>query len=399
MTSFLLVIAQWLTVLLPVASLLLLLLSQKKHQFQVAQLCLHPPPAAQGAVDKPSALPIIWAVFCASLAAMTLQRWHAGCPDAYGLLLGLAASATCNVFWLVARGLFRAGNWLQMPQILFAVAITLLLMGDQTLQWLQLRAQLAEPIYSRVLPALRELIQLLSSTALVMAFWEGLRGARTTVGPERLMRWIFLLSYGICLTVALILPSMAFSPEQSQLWHQNAVTVSVLLIVGATHGLIRYRLRHPLLDPKMASALEEPLIPTVERVASDEEHEIAKRMLQQLRDQRWYLQADLKVAGLAALLGVPEYKVSRAITLVLGIANFNQFINRYRVEHAQRLLADTANSHWPILVIGLESGFASLGPFNRAFKAMVGSTPSDFRSTCAAQRLAASPSPAAQGTS
>ena len=332
---------------------------------------------------------------------MTLQRWHSGSADVFALLLGFAASATCNVFWLVARGLFRTGNWLQLPQIVFAVAIGLLLMGDQTLQWLHLRAQLAEPIYSRAQPALRELIQLLSSTALVMAFWEGLRGARTSVGPERIRRWIFLLSYGICLCLGLILPSMATSPEQSQIWHQNAVIVCVLLTVVATHGLIHFRLLHPLLDVRqvfdakhpsnedLASDLKAELIPTNERIASEEEHAIAQRMLQQLLDQRWYLQADLKVAGLAALLGVAEYKVSRAITLVLGVANFNQFINRYRIEHAQRLLADAANTHWPILVIGLESGFASLGPFNRAFKAMVGSTPSEFRSACIAQRLEA----------
>jgi AraC-like DNA-binding protein len=395
-TSIGLVILQWLTVLLPVASLLLLL-RQPKHPSQVAQSAVdeHAFPAAQNS----NALPIIWAIFCASLAAMTLQRWHAGSTDISALLLGFAASATCNVFWLVARGLFRAGNWLQMPQVLFAAAIALLLMGDQTLHWLHLRSQLAEPIYSRALPALRELIQLLSSTALVMAFWEGLRGARSTSGSERVMRWIFLLSYGTCLTLGLIVPSMASSPEQSQLWKQNAVIVCVLLIVVTTHGLIRFRLQHPLaesdaagagveVDTSHASALTVELIPTNERIASDEEHIIAQRMLQQLLEQRWYLQADLKVAGLAALLGVAEYKVSRAITLVLGIANFNQFINRYRIEYAQRLLADTANAHWPILVIGLESGFASLGPFNRAFKSIVGSTPSDFRSACMAQRVA-----------
>jgi AraC-like DNA-binding protein len=388
MRNALLLIAQWLMVLLPVASLLLLLRQPTQ-----------PSAVAQSTLDQHHALPIVWAVFCASLAAMTLQRWHSGSPDVFALLLGFAASATCNVFWLVARGLFRAGNWLQRPQIVFAATIALLLMGDQTLQWLHLRSQLAEPIYSRMLPALRELIQLLSSTALVMAFWEGLRGARSTVGPERIMRWIFLLSYGICLSLGLILPSMAINPEQSQLWHQNAVIVCVLLVVVTTHGLIRYRLLHPLLDvrpvfdmkrfsdTRLAGDLKAELVPPNERIASDEEHAIAQRMLQQLLDQRWYLQADLKVAGLAALLGVAEYKVSRAITLVLGIANFNQFINRYRIEHAQRLLADAANTHWPVLVIGLESGFASLGPFNRAFKAMVGSTPSEFRSACIAQKL------------
>jgi AraC-like DNA-binding protein len=39
----------------------------------------------------------------------------------------------------------------------------------------------------------------------------------------------------------------------------------------------------------------------------------------------------------------------------------------------------------PILTIALDAGFQSIGPFNRAFKAETGMTPSEFRRT----RLAA----------
>ena len=33
----------------------------------------------------------------------------------------------------------------------------------------------------------------------------------------------------------------------------------------------------------------------------------------------------------------------------------------------------------PIVTIALDAGFQSLGPFNRAFKAQTGMTPSEFR--------------------
>ena len=33
----------------------------------------------------------------------------------------------------------------------------------------------------------------------------------------------------------------------------------------------------------------------------------------------------------------------------------------------------------PILTIALDAGFASLGPFNRAFKAETGLTPTEYR--------------------
>ena len=75
---------------------------------------------------------------------------------------------------------------------------------------------------------------------------------------------------------------------------------------------------------------------------------------------------------------MPEHRVSRLIGQSLGEANFNQWVNRHRVAHARRLLADPACSA-SILDISGDAGFASLGPFNRAFKAATGCTPTAYR--------------------
>ena len=42
-------------------------------------------------------------------------------------------------------------------------------------------------------------------------------------------------------------------------------------------------------------------------------------------------------------------------------------------------LADPTQEAVPILTIAMDAGFQSLGPFNRAFKAQTGVTPSEFR--------------------
>lgn len=44
------------------------------------------------------------------------------------------------------------------------------------------------------------------------------------------------------------------------------------------------------------------------------------------------------MADLAAAVGSAEHKVSRAITQALRERNFNQWVNRYRIAHACRLL-------------------------------------------------------------
>jgi AraC-like DNA-binding protein len=79
------------------------------------------------------------------------------------------------------------------------------------------------------------------------------------------------------------------------------------------------------------------------------------------------------------------------INQVLGAPNFNQWVNRYRIEHACRLLREQPRRS--VLDISLDAGFGSLGPFNRAFKAATGCTPSAWR----AQGGQASQSPLSAG--
>jgi AraC-like DNA-binding protein len=54
-------------------------------------------------------------------------------------------------------------------------------------------------------------------------------------------------------------------------------------------------------------------------------------------------------------------------------------VNTHRIARARQMLADPALRSRPILLIALDCGFGSIGPFNRAFKAGVGVTPRAFR--------------------
>ena len=98
-----------------------------------------------------------------------------------------------------------------------------------------------------------------------------------------------------------------------------------------------------------------------------------------MADQRAYAQENLTVASLAQQLKVPEYRLRRAINRSLGHRNFNAYVNEFRLRETQAALRDPTQSHLPILTIALTAGFQSIGPFNRAFKAMTGQTPSEYR--------------------
>lgn len=56
--------------------------------------------------------------------------------------------------------------------------------------------------------------------------------------------------------------------------------------------------------------------------------------------------------------------------------DFTTFVNRYRVQHACRLLRSTGDS---ITAIALQSGFSTIRNFNRAFREETGMTPREYR--------------------
>ena len=98
-----------------------------------------------------------------------------------------------------------------------------------------------------------------------------------------------------------------------------------------------------------------------------------------MTEQLAYRTEDLSITRLAAQLKVPEYRLRRLINQRLGHRNFNAFVNGYRLDEARAVLADPQRRHLPVLGIALDAGFQSIGPFNRAFKAATGRTPTEYR--------------------
>jgi AraC-like DNA-binding protein len=102
--------------------------------------------------------------------------------------------------------------------------------------------------------------------------------------------------------------------------------------------------------------------------------------LQRLMDgEQVFREHNLTIAALAGRLKVPEHSLRRLINTTLGHRNFNAFVNGYRIAWAKAALADPTKARLPILTIAYDAGFASLAPFNRAFRVEVGESPSDYR--------------------
>ncbi|WP_412545921.1 helix-turn-helix domain-containing protein [Maricaulis sp. MIT060901] len=96
-----------------------------------------------------------------------------------------------------------------------------------------------------------------------------------------------------------------------------------------------------------------------------------------VESEQVYLDPDLNLERLAFLVAMTPREVSELLNQSAGM-HFFDFINGYRVRHAQDLL-ERYPQH-TILQILTDSGFNSKSSFNTAFKKQTGMTPSAYRS-------------------
>lgn len=95
--------------------------------------------------------------------------------------------------------------------------------------------------------------------------------------------------------------------------------------------------------------------------------------------QHAYREEGLTIGVLAQRLGTREQVLRRVINRGLGYRNFNDFLHAYRIREACERLRRPEDARLPVLSIALGVGYGSIGPFNRAFKARIGMTPTRFR--------------------
>lgn len=92
-------------------------------------------------------------------------------------------------------------------------------------------------------------------------------------------------------------------------------------------------------------------------------------------DQQVYLQSQLRLADMAAMLGVTQLQMTRCVKQETGEA-FTMFANRYRIDHAKRIMQ--ASPDTKLTAVALASGFTNEKSFFRVFKAITGLTPKEW---------------------
>jgi len=272
--------------------------------------------------------------------------------------------ATCSVYSLVSRALFRGEGGVGPAEIAAAVAVAVLIVAY--------RVMTTASVEGLALGGLGRLLDLASSTVLVLAFVEALRGFRAAQGSEHRLCIGFMVVYGACVLLGTLSGAVA---ELQPYWlpaHRMVVlscAFSILVFTPVALELRRRTEREPPAARSTPAAVPASTCP--------ESQALAAALVHALEVERLYRQPELKVAELAEHVGSKEHRVSRVTQQVLGAPNFNQWVNCYRIKHACRLLREQPRRS--VLDISLDAGFGSLGPFNRAFKSAMGCTPREWR--------------------
>ncbi|MBC6904067.1 AraC family transcriptional regulator [Saccharophagus sp. K07] len=151
------------------------------------------------------------------------------------------------------------------------------------------------------------------------------------------------------------------------LWFSNTEASSSLIPIPVT--------REEIAENPLETA--EP-IPSTDAELDADILTLAQRIDRFMLAEKPYLNSRLTLERFAHLLQAPPRQVSLAINRCFE-QNYQEYINRFRIEEAKRLLRDPTSQALTILEVGQRSGFNSKATFNRFFKSFVGVTPTAYR--------------------
>jgi len=110
------------------------------------------------------------------------------------------------------------------------------------------------------------------------------------------------------------------------------------------------------------------------------------RLTPYMNREKPYLECNLTLAELAAYLGLKERHLSEYINSYCH-TTFQDYVNRFRIEEAKKLLTENTSNRKSILEIAFEAGFNSKSTFNYTFRKHTRTTPSNYRKEATARAL------------
>ncbi|MEX1197955.1 MAG: helix-turn-helix transcriptional regulator [Pseudohongiellaceae bacterium] len=232
----------------------------------------------------------------------------------------------------------------------------------------------------RILP--QTAMALLAAHAIYLA---ARNGADDLVEPRRQIRVPFVMIMGMIVMVIVL--SGFISPLINN--DIRTIYAALILLCALALNIATFRLHQDASQLIFPATRSENVTSLHAREPGNKA--LAQRIREALETDNLYANPQLTIGELARTLSMPEYILRRFINKQLGYRNFNQFLNKCRIEHAAERLRNVAEQRLPISTIAMGVGYNSLSTFNKSFKQLHGLTPSEYRARNAVNVCAGPP--------
>ena len=192
------------------------------------------------------------------------------------------------------------------------------------------------------------------------------------------LNWLKSFIWGIALIFLSVIIVLVSRDVVGITYPFNPDFIIYSMIVFAILSLGYFGIRHKnIFTDNALIEIEDKLKATYKKssLKEDKAAEIHKILIKLMVEQKPYLEPNLTLNAMAERLDIPLHHLSQIINQFEG-QNFNDFVNKYRVEE----FIDRASKdiHFSFLALALDSGFNSKSTFNAVFKKHKGVTPSKF---------------------
>lgn len=113
-------------------------------------------------------------------------------------------------------------------------------------------------------------------------------------------------------------------------------------------------------------------------LSSEDLSGIVKKLREYMLKENAFLDSELTLQKLSSDSGIPSHHITQALNQGEGL-NFYEFVNRFRVEYACKLINRINEEKRTFLEIAFLAGFNSKSTFNTLFREYCGMTPSQYK--------------------
>ncbi|AZA50516.1 AraC family transcriptional regulator [Chryseobacterium carnipullorum] len=105
--------------------------------------------------------------------------------------------------------------------------------------------------------------------------------------------------------------------------------------------------------------------------------ELFEKIENLMKEKHLYKDVSFNISKLAVEMNINSSYISKAIRYK-GYPNFNNYLNLYRINCVKKLLDENDLERITLMYIYTEAGFSNQSTFNRVFKQIEGTTPSEY---------------------